>query len=44
MKAQPVSRLDWHNFYVKRYNKTGTEGAAFMATWYLILDLFLSEE
>lgn len=38
-KASPVSRLDWHKFYVARFNKTQAPQAEHLAVWFLILHL-----
>jgi hypothetical protein len=43
-KAQPVTRLDWHRFYAKRFDRTGIEHAATMAVWYFLLSIALTEE
>lgn len=42
-KATPVTRLQWHEFYVKRFNKDQWEHSAVLAMWYLLLHLGLDE-
>ena len=35
----PASRIGWHNYYAKRFNKTKSPQAAQMALWYQLLHL-----
>jgi hypothetical protein len=42
--ATPVTRIGWHEHYVKRFNKTGSSGAEQMACWYLLLHLQLDHD
>ena len=42
MKREPSfkrinTRKGWHEFYVARFNRTGSKQAEWMAMWYLIL-------
>ncbi len=35
----PLTRLGWHEFYVRLYNKTGRDSALHLAMWYYLLHL-----
>lgn len=38
------SRMDWHEYYVTRFNKTGDKQAEILAMWYLFLHLAFDGE
>jgi hypothetical protein len=40
---KPCSRMDWHRFYVKVFNRTKRDTAAQLAMWYLFLHLGLAD-
>jgi len=37
--AFPCTRLGWHRYYDKRFDKTGSQQAEQLACWYLLLHL-----
>lgn len=37
MRAQPVCRQQWANYYIKRFNKYQYPGSEQMAIWYLLM-------
>ena len=39
MSKYPNTRVGWHNYYVKRYNKSKHLDALQLACWYLLLHL-----
>lgn len=43
VKKTPMNRLDWHQYYVARFNKTQTKDAEHLALWYLLLHLAFDE-
>jgi len=40
----PCTRLGWHNYYAKRFNKIGSQQAEQLACWYLLLYLELGDD
>lgn len=36
---KPADRLGWHKYYVKQFNKTGSDACSHLAMWYLMLHL-----
>lgn len=39
IRNTPITRIGWHRYYVKRFNKTELPEAEQMACWYLLLHL-----
>ena len=39
IKSYPATNLGWHDFYVARFNKTGSPAAEYLASLYLFFHL-----
>lgn len=39
IRSYPATRIGWHKHYADRFNKTGSQQAAHLADWYLLLHL-----
>ena len=44
MKASPVTRMGWHEYYVDLFNKTDGKRGEHLANWFLLLHLAFDEQ
>lgn len=44
MKASPVTRVGWHEYYVDLFNKTDGKRGEHLANWFLLLHLAFDEQ